>query len=160
MKRYFGLVLALSFLISANLFAENLMQIKIDNFSISVPEGWSVEYSNSAYIFVLYSPLEVNDTFRENANLSLEKLHAKRNEKQYLEAVQDILSLVYTDFELLEFGDNYHIISGSLNGIEVIQIQYVAIKNDIAYIMTYSSDPDNFARYFDVFESIQATFRY
>ncbi len=136
------------------------MQIKIDNFSISVPEGWTAEFSNSTSVFILYSPLEDDDTFHENANLVLEKLHTKHNEKQYLKSVQNILAMVYANFEVLEFGDNYHIIAGSLNGIDVIQIQYVAIKNDIVHIMTYSSDPDNFARYFDIFESIQKTFRY
>lgn len=145
---------------SINVSAQSLMNIKIDNVSISVPEGWSAQYTNSLTVFVLFSPIEENDSFQENANLTIEKLQVKCTEKEYLKACRGLISTMYSDFELVEEGNNYHVISGIFNGKDVMQLQFVSIKKNTAYIMTYTSDVDNFARYFDIFKSIQKTFKY
>jgi hypothetical protein len=136
------------------------MNIQIEHYSISVPEGWLAQYTNSTNVFFLYSPIEENDSFQENANLTTEKLPTKYTEKGYLKAAQDTISKIYNNYKLIENGENYHIISGNLNGTDIMQIQYVSIKNNTAYIMTYTSTPDSFARYLETFKSIQKTFKY
>ena len=143
-----------------NLSAQSLMNIKIDNVSISVPEGWSAQYTNSLPVFVLFSPVEENDTFQENANLTIEQLQVKCTKKEYLKACRELISTMYNNFELIEEGNNYHIISGFFNEKNVMQLQFVSIKKNTAYIMTYTSDMDNFARYLDTFKAIQKTFKY
>ena len=119
-----------------------------------------VAYTNSQPVFILLAPLDENDTFQENANLTVEKLFAKITPPEYLQATREILSKVYSDFELVSSGNDYHVISGILNGVAVTQLQCVAIKNNTAYTMTYSSTPDSFMQYLDTFLLIQSTFKY
>lgn len=140
-------------------FSQKLMEIRVQQVSISIPTGWLAQYTDNATTFILYSPMEQDDTFQENANLVLEKLPQKYSVKAYLKAAQDNIRAVYGDFALVEEGGNYHIISGSYNDTMLMQIQYVAIKNDTAYILTFTSNPESFASYIDTFKSIQKTFK-
>jgi len=141
-------------------FCQDGMQIKIDNYSITVPSGWLAQRTDSSTVFVLYSPVEENDTFQENGNLTIEKLPTEYSVKGYLEAAQKNIKKIYGNFALIEEGENYQIISGDINGIVVQQIQFVSIKENTAYILTFTSNPENFNRYKDTFKKIQETFKY
>jgi len=160
MKKFTVICLVYVLLLSGEAFTQNSMVIRIGNVSITVPEGWLAQHTNSTTVFILYSPVEENDVFQENANLTIEKLPTKYTEKEYLAATQSLISKIYTNFRVIENKTDYHIISGNLNGSDIMQIQYVSIKDNTAYIMTYTSTPDDFARYLDIFKSIQKTFKY
>ena len=141
-------------------FCENGMEVKIDNYSITVPSGWLAQRTDSSILFVLYSPLEENDDFQENGNLSVEQLPSKYSVKGYLESSREYIKTLYSNFNLIEAKDNYQIISGEINGTKVQQIQFVFMKGNIANILTFTSNPENFARYLDTFKKIQKSFKY
>ena len=141
-------------------FCENGMEVKIDNYSITVPSGWLAQRTDSAPLFVLYSPVEENDDFQENGNLSVERLPSKYSVKGYLESSRAYIKTLYSNFNLIEAKDNYQIISGEINGTKVQQIQFVFMKGNIANVLTFTSNPENFARYLDTFKKIQKSFKY
>lgn len=154
-------ILALFILMLAcSAFCENGMEVKIDNYSITVPSGWLAQRTDSSILFVLYSPLEENDDFQENGNLSVAQLLSKYSVKEYLESSREYIKTLYSNFNLIEAKDNYQIISGEINGTKVQQIQFVFMKGNIANVLTFTSNPENFARYLDTFKKIQKSFKY
>jgi hypothetical protein len=142
------------------LFSNDNMKIVVDNVSIEVPVGWLSQYTKSPQLFFLYSPVEVNDTFQENCNLTIEYLPSSYTIQEYKKAGVTALKSVYGDFQLVESSENYHIITGLVGEVSVKQIQYFYIKSNIAYVLTFSSNPENFSRYKEQFESIAETFIY
>ena len=160
MKNKFAVALFLLLFATAQIFCGEDMVVKIDNYEITVPLGWLAQRTGSLTVFLLYSPVEENDDFQENINLTTEKLFSKYTVKGYLEASRKVVETVYGGFELLKEGENYHIISGNINGTVVQQIQFVEIKNNTAYILTCTSNPANFDRYLETFKKIHKSFKY
>ncbi len=144
--------------LSAAVFAENRMTITVNNLSISVPEGWLAEYTNSQQLFFLYAPLEQNDDFQENCNLTYENLPRIFSIKEYMDLSIEMLDDVFNNFQMIERKDNYHIISGDMNNIRVKQIQYVYMDGRTAYVLTFSSVPGKFDTYLETFKGIAQTF--
>ena len=139
-------------LLALFLYADDSMQIKVDNVEIEVPLGWFAHYTKQPQIFFLYSPLEDDyDDFQENCNLMKEKLPGKYSMEEYMKASINAVKDVYTGLVIEETGKNYYIFSGIVNDIEVQQIQYYYIKNNYAYILTFSAIPASFEMYFNVF---------
>lgn len=160
MKKATALTAVLFLAFATAAFGDGGMQIKIDNCSITIPSLWLAQRTDSATVFILYSPLEENDTFQENGNLTVEKIPAKYSVKAYLKAGREMLKKLYANFKLIEEGADYQIFSGELNGIALQQMQFVTISGTEAYVLTFSSTPENFDRYADTFKSIYSTFTY
>jgi len=137
--------------------AEDKMMIHCEDVIIESPLGWLVQYTRTPSLFIMYSPLEKNDNFQENANLIIEALPAAYTVSEYMEASMASLESVYTNFKLLETSDMFHIVSGQFGEIPVQQIQYFFIHDDKAYVLTFSSNPENFDRYRPTFDSIAQT---
>jgi hypothetical protein len=91
MKKY--LIIAALLLFSLTVTAEDKMEIIIDKYSIKVPAGWLAEYKGaaSANLFFLYSPMEKDDTFQENINLTVEKLPKPYDFNAYYDAAVETL---------------------------------------------------------------------
>lgn len=159
MKRIL-LSISLILLIQTIAFTNETMTIECENITIEAPLGWLAQYTKTPQLFILYSPLEANDTFQENCNLTLEALPTHYTVPNYMEASINGLKTVYSNLKLIESKNNYHIISGNINNIIVKQIQYFYIKNNTAYILTFTSNPENFNRYLAEFESIAQTLKY
>lgn len=138
----------------------NTMKIEIKNVKIDVPVGWLAQYTNAQQVFFLFSPLEENDNFQENCNLTTEKLTKKYSVKEYIAANVDIIGNYMGDFTLHEAKKNYHIISGTVNNITVKQIQYFYIKKNTAYVLTFTSNPEEFEKYLNTFNTIAKSFKY
>ena len=160
MKKATALAAVLFLVFVTSAFGDDGMQIKIDNYSITIPSLWLAQRTDSATVFILYSPLEENDTFQENGNLTVEKLPSKYSVKAYLKAGREVLKKLYANFKLIEEGDDYQIFSGELNGIALQQMQFVSISGTEAYVLTFSSTPEDFDRYADTFKAIYSTFTY
>ena len=160
MKKATALAAVLFLVFVTSAFGDDGMQIKIDNYSITIPSLWLAQRTDSATVFILYSPLEENDTFQENGNLTVEKLPSKYSIKAYLKAGREVLKKLYANFKLIEEGADYQIFSGELNGIALQQMQFVSISGTEAYVLTFSSTPEDFDRYADTFKAIYSTFTY
>lgn len=152
------LFILLTVITTFSLMPEDVMKIEIGNVKINSPVGWIAQYTKSPQVFFLYSPVEENDTFQENCNLTIENLPGKYSIKNYMiESIKQIKK-VYKDLKIIETSDNYHIISGDVNGNIVQQIQFFYIKNNIAYVLTFTSTPEKFNDYTDTFKIIAKSF--
>lgn len=147
-------------LFGQNLFGQNVMKISVDNFSVDVPEYWIAQRLDSQIKFIIYSPVEENDTFQENGNLTVETLPGSYSAKAYLKAARDNLKAVYSNFNLIEEGDNFHIYTAKFDSTTLKQLQYVAIKGKEAYVFTFSSTEADFDRYKETFVNIYKSFKY
>jgi len=159
MKKFLS-VLIFGILIQTAVFSDDMMTVLCGDISVSSPLGWLVQYTGSPGLFVMYSPMEKGDTFQENGNLIIEALSVDYTVSDYMDASAAALQSAYTDFELLEKRDNFHIVKGKFGAIPVQQVQYFFIHENNAYILTFSSNPENFERYREVFSSIAGTFRF
>ncbi len=148
------------FLLTLSAQGQTAMDINIGSISISVPSGWIAHYTDSTMVFILYSPVEENDTFQENINVTTEKLPLKYSVQGYMSEAVKSLKTVYTDLQIIESKDNYHIFSGKVNNTLLKQMQFVYIKDNTAYVVTYTATPDSFDRYVKTFNEIQKTFKY
>ena len=128
MKKATALTAVLFLAFATAAFGDGGMQIKIDNCSITIPSLWLAQRTDSATVFILYSPLKENDTFQENGNLTVEKIPAKYSVKAYLKAGREMLKKLYANFKLIEEGADYQLFSGELNGIALQQMQFVTIS--------------------------------
>lgn len=153
-------LLLLMFIVSLPvLFAEESMKIEIGNVSIESPLGWFAQYTKSPSLFILYSPLVENDTFQENCNLTTEILYTNFSVEEYINASLETLTAMYTDFNIVTREKNYYIFMGNISNIDLKQMQYVYIKKNVAYVLTFSSIPSDFDKYVDIFKQIAASFK-
>lgn len=172
MKR--KLMFVLVFLAAASSFFAQGMRVKIDNFEITVPQGWLAERpaslekfnfpkeaeNEATLVFVLYSPFEKNDRFRENANLVVEKLKRKCTLKEYMENSKKDGEGLYLDYTLIDEGKDYTIVRGVMEGTPLQQLEFVKIKGKKAYVMTFSATPESFDEYYATFKEIYKSFKY
>ncbi len=111
-------------LISAVSFAEDTMKVEAEGFTIRVPLGWMAQYTKTPCVFMLYSPVEENDTFQENGNLVVEALPGKSSIKTYMEQSIAAIREMYKNPKVLEAKENYHVIAGQINETLVQQIRH------------------------------------
>ncbi len=147
-------------LLQVSLYADDYMKIKVENTEIDVPPGWFAQYTKQPQIFFLYSPLEENDTFQENCNLMKEVLPVKYSLKSYMDASLDAVKKVYSELKVEKTEKNYYIFSGIVNNIRVKQVQYYFLKDNTAYLLTFSAIPESFDRYYETFKKIAESFKY
>ena len=141
-------------LMSISLYADDSMKVKAENIEVDVPVSWLAQYTKSPQIFFLFSPLEKGDNFQENGNLMKEAVRGKSSLKNYMDESVKALKTVYKELKIEETGTNYHILSGILNNIRVKQIQYLYIKDNNIYILTFTATPESFAKFSGVFKKI------
>ena len=158
MKKFLFVAALLGFALFAS--AEDVMKISIDHFSVKVPLGWYALYAGSPTVFQLFSPLEADDSFQENANLMVEKLPRLYTVKEYQDASIQYLPSLFSDFQVIERQDNYHIYHAALNQVEIVGMQMIFIKEKEAYTITFSAKPDTFERFRDSFFAIAQSFTY
>ncbi len=146
-------------LIAVTAFAEDTMIIQCENVSVEAPLGWLAQYTRTPNLLFLYSPLEENDTFQENMNVTVEQLPRAYSVEEYMDASMGQLKRIYSDLKVNETSDNRHIISGVVSGIPVKQLQYFFVQDEVAYVLTFSSNQENFDRYYEDFELIADSFK-
>jgi len=157
-KLLFPLFFAL--MIPSAVFAGDTMFIRCGETSIEVPFGWLAQYTKSPNIFIIYSPVEQNDTFQENGNLTVEALPVPYTVEEYMRAGNEIMSTIYRKYQVIESSEHWHVITGILNDTLLQQIQYFYIRDNTAYVLTFTAIPESFDRYRPVFDSIAASFDY
>ncbi len=160
MKKY--LIIAALLLFSLTVSAEDKMEIIIDKYSIKVPAGWLAEYKGaaSANLFFLYSPMEKDDTFQENINLTVEKLPKPYDFNAYYDAAVETLKSAFTEFKVLEKKENYHIYTAKIDATEVKQLQCIYINKLEAYVITCTSNPKDFEKFKNIFFEVTKSFKF
>lgn len=138
-------------------------------FSISYPKTWTVDRSGqNGTSFYLFSPfLSSNDVFQENVNLIIQdvKGYGITLDSYTAFSIDDIGKSVQNS-QILEnirksaHGLSYHkmVYTGEINGFKLTFMQYYWAENEKVYLLTFTSEPDQFSKYLPVADRILNSF--
>ena len=125
-----------------------------DDFSIQYPITWDLQTDMEApAIFAVRAPATSDeDIFAENVNLITQNLKGyNMNLDQYIELNEGQIktisnSQLFSSKRKKSDGGEYHVLEfkGSMSGMDLKVIQLYAIKNEIAYILTFTTMENEF----------------
>ncbi len=154
--------IAAIFLVSENIFTEKYVSYENSNYGIKVerPQNWSIQeeddFVNPGIIFL--SPEENNaDNFQEKVKFSVEKLSTPLSLNEYTEqAVREIASsnsiIEQPKNITLANREGRKVIYQGKNGRKRLEVWM--IKNQKAYIVTYTAEADKFKKFFKQADNI------
>jgi hypothetical protein len=136
-------------------------------FKIDYPAGWIVsdQYAGVDMLAALFvAPEEKdNDIFTESINLTIQDLNKKFEILEYEKQIKNIMQ-AYTRIALDKYrinGGYFNrlIYTGAQNDRFQVNDQIYYVKNNRLYIFTYTSVPDSYERYKDLFEACVDSFK-
>ncbi|BAZ46504.1 TPR repeat-containing serine/threonine protein kinase [Chondrocystis sp. NIES-4102] len=137
-------------------------------FKINYPEAWEQENRDDFFAtgVVFFSPLENNqDTFKEQVSVSVEVLPRNMSLAEYTnESIALIKKLSDKDVSatqattLGKYKAQQVVYRGEENGNPVKRMQTWSIKNNQAYVITYTAQPESYDNYLPTVEEIIASF--
>lgn len=165
MKKYLSLVIILMLCVSSFVFAEefNIYKSPFFNFVISYPQNWKIKDISGIVVFI--SPLEnKDDKFSENVNVVVEDIGKYRlSLEQYAKAADDNWLKIDSKVRVIDFQKT------NLNGEEAFYTiaendkfkfkQYKLIKNNKAFIITYTSELNKFNKFLNIADIIIQSFK-
>lgn len=164
------MILVTLFLIASCSFRENWPTYfdNINHFSISYPESWTKEKANGSIAF-LSAKESSNDMFCENVNLMLQDLsqqpltleqYTNVTKKQVVDnlGVSAILSI--KDITLSGQQAKEFIYNMDYQGRKLKMKQYWFVKDNLAYLFTYTAEPSQFDRYESIATKIVTSFKF
>jgi hypothetical protein len=147
----------------------NWKTLEEKNYSIQYPADWELNQSGQmGTTFFLFSPLSSDqDKFRENINLLIQDLSGHNiNLDKYTEISEGQVKTMITNSTLIESkrvkngSEEFHrIIYTGDQGIFHLKFeQFYWIKNDKAYVLTFTCEQDKFSDFKEVGEAILNSF--
>lgn len=120
--------------------------------------------SNGAEFYLFSQKVKPGDDFVENINLMIQDLETLKYDLNQFVALSE--NQINTNGKLIESvrkksGEKeYHlpIFEGKFNGLDLKFMQYDFVKNDRAYVLTFSSSKNEFADYEKQMEMVMNTF--
>lgn len=146
-----------------------LVVFKKDNYELKYPETWSLDtITKTAADFIVYSPLSSDkDEFKENLNLVVQDLKGLNFDLDNFTALseQQIQSYLegseVTENERLKKGEQeyQHLVYTAKTGGHTLRFeQYYWVINEKAYILSFTSELDQFEKYSDISKQILDSF--
>ncbi len=144
---------------------------KKDNYSISYPESWSLNSKGTmGASFFISSPLSFKeDNFKENVNLIIQDLSAHNlNLAQFVEVSETQIKTFVTNGKILtsethqKEGVSYQklIFSGKQGIYDLVTEQYYWVIDNVAYVLTLSSEEAQYPFYKITGEKILDSFTF
>lgn len=177
MRLSFWLIPVLIFILSCNDAVQNEKTIRnipvkdgwirysSENYTIDAPADWEYDTSNTmGTAFVLFAPWDtMNTMFRENVNAMMEELdRGMFTPKAYAERAVQLLGEYMTDMrdvKLTADGDRYWLKFNAQQGtLRLHFTQMFDMKDDIVYILTFTSNRPGITPTSRVAEEIIASF--
>ncbi|MHA1300589.1 MAG: PsbP-related protein [Candidatus Helarchaeota archaeon] len=138
---------------------------KTFNIEIEYPSNWDVIKDGMVFLSPLEEP---TDDFRENINISVQKLPSKMSLEEFSELNISELKKIITNFKIVEGP-----IETKLAGIKANQITFTAvqgkyllkfmsictIKNDNVYVITFTSEEDKYEKYLETVKKMIDSFK-
>ncbi|WP_460218000.1 PsbP-related protein [Psychroserpens sp. MEBiC05023] len=164
--------LVLAFLVTVG-YAQDKKTIEKDGYSVTYPDTWesSDQKPQPNVQFLLMSDIssQNKDMFRENINMSTELLNGQYPTlAEYSKASLDMIKTQIPSSKIISNNtisvngvDAIDLIwSASFGAIELKFRQYVLLKNDTAYIITYSASTTEYDDYSTIATSILNSFKF
>lgn len=140
-----------------------------ERFTIQYPESWNIDQSGQmGMTFAVFSEQEgSNDLFKENVNLVEQDLSGyNMNLDQYMDLNLSQLKSMITNYELkssnrISGSPEYHklIYIGNQGQYNLTFEQYFWVVGTQAYVLTFTSEQNQFDNYKDIGESILNSFQ-
>lgn len=152
------MTLLITFLMSVNTYSQVKKEtFKKGNFTIEYNSNWELNTTetNGADV-VLFTELEKNDTFRENVNVLVQDLKGMNmTMEKYVTLSEEQIKTLVSDSKIMvsksvnDKGKRYHMIvwRGYLANNNLKLKQLFFIKNEKAYIITYTALPETFNKF-------------
>lgn len=139
-------------------------------YSIQYPEGWEFKTTGGMGIeFIVLSTAEnKTDSFRENINLTVEELpQIDATLANYAAVTEEhiktfIKNVRIVDSETVGDGaDEYHklVYEGKQGKKDLTYEQYIRVKENKAYVLTFTSKRNEYENYKSIAEKIMCSFR-
>lgn len=136
-----------------------------ENFSVRYPNKWILDTSGQMNTeFLLFSELTPNDNFRENVNLIIQDLKGQNiTLESYAELSNNQITELVKNGKIIERknkGSHYILVwSGFVAGNNLKFKQYFFVKNEKAYILTFTALQTTFDDYVKKGTEILDTFK-
>lgn len=156
MKKITTPIIIILILFFCNSNAQELETYDTDDYSIDYPKDWTFDTSGQMNTtFIILSKLEINDTFRENMNLSIQDLtDMDLDLKGYTElSVKQIKSVpnseIFESKDVKKDSITYHQIiwKGFVTGRNLKFKQLYYIINNKAYLLTFTCEENKYDDY-------------
>ncbi len=148
------------------LYAQDWHTLDKSDCSITYPSNWELNESGLMGItFGLFSPqTSTEDLFRENVNLVVQDLTGMGIDlDQFTEISTNQISSMFTNsiIQLNERVGDYQklIYEGEQAPFNLSFEQYYWVKNDKAYILTFTTETEQFSNYQEIGEQIMNSFQ-
>lgn len=142
-------------------------QDSLSRYTIQYPANWEQQYFGNATSFL--SPLEnKTDSFQENVNVLIQDLSSQPmslkdftdlSKKQYTDGYGPSAIISLKDTTFLGNQAEAGIFKIDYNGTPIKLEQYWFIKNNSAFILTYTADPGQFSKYRKTAEKVMRSFK-
>ena len=144
---------------------------KKDNYSIEYPNKWNVNPNEQMGMsFIIFSPKESeNDKFSENINLTIQDLTGKEIDlDKFVEISNNQINTLATNLNFIESKriktekkEYQKIIFSADQGVLHLKYeQFYFLKNEKAYVLTFTSELGKFSDYEITAEKILNSFRF
>lgn len=164
-------IVLLSMLIASTLsFSQvNWKNFAKDNFTLKYPENWDLDTSGQMNSKVLlFSKLSSNnDTFRENINVVIQNLQGMNIDmKRFVEITEQQIQAtpngkILENRKIDKGNSEKHLMvwKGKINTFNLKFKQYFYIKNQKAYIITYTATENEYDNYLKIADKILNSFK-
>ena len=139
----------------------------VGHYAIDFPENWEImEGIMGTDVVALAPETDQDDLFRENVNVLYGEIDPTIEEESYYTQNLESLKQLLTDFSLEESKDvvintlkaRRLIFLHRMGHIKAKVMQYLILKGNKAYVLTFTADPDDFKTHKKHFESIANSF--
>ena len=138
-------------------------------YTLRFPPTWTADQSGVlGSRFFLFAPLDSNDTFRENFNLIINDMSAypKTTLEYMADGARQQVERMITGVSVQEFrivhqdGGKYYVFeySGKQGAIDLHWRQVYVLSNGRFYVLTFTAEEREYARYLPLAERIFASF--
>lgn len=117
---------------------------------------------------MLSQPEDINDRFRENFNIVVQDLSSQPiNLDEYIKLSLEQINQYITDVEIitskkvmLANGEGYMLnYTGKQGQFNLEWLQFLTIKNNIAYVLSYTAEESNYDKYLEIINQMINSFR-
>ena len=129
--------------------------ITIDNTSVEFPANWTVQFTESIYLYNVYAP-----EYAVIGNLLRSELQQEYTFEAYVEVAVSEIRNSLSNFQLIEKQDNYLVFSSTVDSVEVTQIQAYFIRKKEVFILAFSTSKADFDSFKEQLLGIIRSFRF
>jgi len=136
-------------------------------YSCLYPAGWELQANPGGMLVLFAGPMDTDDEFIINVNIFVEELteyagislddYTENSEVQFHESLDDYQRLALDDTIISGMAARLVTYSFSIDTFKIKGTQAFFIRDNKAYIITYSATPETHSQYYSEFELIFAS---